>query len=61
MWWPQIEMQGDESSPSSRSGERIIIMRSQPEGGEGVDSDRELILEDARSIVDGLWRMAQLA
>jgi len=35
--------------------------RSQPEGGEGVDSGRELMLEDARSISQGLWRIAQLA
>jgi hypothetical protein len=26
-----------------------------------VDSERELMLEDARSISEGLWRMAQLA
>jgi hypothetical protein len=26
-----------------------------------VDSSRELMLEDARSILDGLWRMARLA
>jgi hypothetical protein len=26
-----------------------------------VDSDRELMLEDARSISEGLWRTAQLA
>jgi hypothetical protein len=26
-----------------------------------VDSDRELMLEDARSIPEGLWRMARLA
>jgi hypothetical protein len=26
-----------------------------------VESERELILEDARSIREGLWRMAQLA
>jgi hypothetical protein len=26
-----------------------------------VDSDRHLLLEDARSILDGLWRMARLA
>jgi hypothetical protein len=26
-----------------------------------VDSDRELILDDARSILDGLWRFARLA
>ena len=28
---------------------------------EGVESDRELMLEDARSIREGLWRMARLA
>jgi hypothetical protein len=27
---------------------------------EGVQPDRELMLEDARSIREGLWRMAQL-
>ena|SRR5829696_299702 len=27
----------------------------------GVEFERELILEDARSIREGLWRMAQLA
>ena len=27
--------------------------------GEGVDSDRELIMEDARSIREGLWRIAR--
>jgi hypothetical protein len=43
-----------------RSGEEIIIMRGQSKGGEGVDSDRELMLEDARSIREGLWRMAWL-
>jgi hypothetical protein len=32
-----------------------------PRGGEGVDSDRELILEDARAISQGLWRKGQLA
>jgi hypothetical protein len=26
-----------------------------------VDSDRELMVEDARSILDGLWRIARLA
>ncbi len=26
-----------------------------------MEADRELILEDARSIREGLWRMAQLA
>jgi hypothetical protein len=28
---------------------------------EGVESDRELTLEDARSISEGMWRMARLA
>jgi hypothetical protein len=28
---------------------------------EGVEADRELIQEDARSIREGLWRMARLA
>jgi valyl-tRNA synthetase len=26
-----------------------------------VDSERELMMEDARSFLDGLWRMARLA
>ncbi len=26
-----------------------------------MEADRELMLEDARSILEGLWRMAQLA
>ena len=26
-----------------------------------MDAERELMLEDARSILDGLWRMAHLA
>jgi hypothetical protein len=30
------------------------LMRSQPKGGEGVEADRELMLEDARSIREGL-------
>jgi hypothetical protein len=28
---------------------------------DSVEADRELILEDARSISDGLWRMVRLA
>jgi hypothetical protein len=44
-----------------RFAERMVAMGSQPKGGEGVDSERELILEDARSISQGLWRMARLA
>ena len=35
-------------------------MGSQPEGGEGVNSDRELILDDVHSIREGLWRIARL-
>jgi hypothetical protein len=31
------------------------------EGGEGVEADRELILEGARSIRDAMWRIAQRA
>jgi hypothetical protein len=42
------------------TGERMVAMGRQPKGGEGVDSDCELILEDACSISEGLWRMAQL-
>jgi hypothetical protein len=36
----------------------MLATRSLPEGGEGVEADRELILEDARSIREGMWRMA---
>jgi hypothetical protein len=36
------------------------VTRAQPEE-ENVESNRELILEDARSIREGLCRMAQLA
>ena len=36
-------------------------MGSLPKGGEDVDSERELMLEDARSIREGLWRMARHA
>jgi hypothetical protein len=32
-----------------------------PTGGGGVESERELMLEDARSISEGLWRVARLA
>ena len=42
-------------------GERMVEGRSLPKGGEGVDSERELMLEDARSIREGMCRMAQLA
>jgi hypothetical protein len=33
----------------------------QTKGGESVEADRELMLEDARSIREGLWRMARYA
>jgi len=33
--------------------------RSQPKGREGVEADSDLMLEDARSIREGLWRMAR--
>jgi hypothetical protein len=44
-----------------RSAGTFVSARSQPKGGEGVGSDRELMLEDGRSISEGLWRMAWLA
>jgi hypothetical protein len=40
------------------TGERMVERRSLPKGGAGVDSERELMLEDARSIREGLCRMA---
>jgi uncharacterized protein (DUF305 family) len=40
---------------------RMVAMASLPRGGEGVESDRELMLEDARSISERLWSMARLA
>jgi hypothetical protein len=43
------------------TGERMVERRSQSKGGDGVDSDRELMLEDARSISERLWSIAQLA
>ena len=42
------------------SDERMAARLSLPEGGEAVDADRELILGNARSISEGLWRMARL-
>jgi hypothetical protein len=39
----------------------MVAMGSLPRGGEGVDSDRALMLEDARSISQGLGRKARLA
>ena len=54
-------MQGMNAHLAVRTGEKIVAMGSQPKGGEGVDSDRELMPEDARSISQGLWRMVRLA
>jgi hypothetical protein len=47
--------------PGVHLGERMLAIGSKPKGGEGVDSDRELMLEDARSIREGLWRIARPA
>ncbi len=44
-----------------RSAERMVERGSLPKGGQGVDSDRELMLENARSISERLWSMARLA
>jgi hypothetical protein len=38
----------------------MVAMRNQPEGGESLDSERELMPENARSLWEGLWRIAQL-
>jgi hypothetical protein len=54
-------MQGNEWPPRLPLPERMVAMGSQPKGAEGVDSERELMMEDARSISEGLWRIAQLA
>src|SRR5215208_8323280 len=54
-------MRGMNAHPAVRTGEKMVAMGTQPKGGAGVDSDRELILEDARSISQGLWRMVRLA
>jgi hypothetical protein len=43
-----------------RFGEKMPTTRSH-EGGDGVEPDRELILEDARSIREGLWLIARYA
>ena len=48
--------------PAVHLGKRMLAMHAvDPKGGEGVDSDRDLMLEDARSISQGLWRISQLA
>ena len=54
-------MQGMNAHLAVRTDEKMVAMGSQPKGGAGVDSDRELMLEDARSISQGLWRMVRLA
>jgi hypothetical protein len=54
-------MQGMNAHLAVRTGEKMVAMGSQLKGGAGVDSDRELMLEDARSISQGLWRMVRLA
>jgi hypothetical protein len=54
-------MQGINAHLAIRTGEKMVAMGSLPKGGAGVDSERELMLEDARSISQGLWRMVRLA
>jgi hypothetical protein len=44
-----------------RSGEEMAVTRSLLEVGGDVEADRELILEDARSMRDAIWRMGQPA
>ncbi len=53
-------MQGMNAHVVVRTGEKMVAMGSQPKGGAGVDSDRELMPEGARSISQGLWRMVRL-
>ena len=54
-------MQGMNAHLVVRTDEKMVAMGSQPKGGEGVDFDRELMPEDARSISQGLWRTVRLA
>ena len=54
-------MQGMNAHLAVRTGVKMVAMGSQPKGGAGRDSDRELMLEDARPISQGLWRMVLLA
>jgi hypothetical protein len=54
-------MQGMNAHLAVRTGEKMVAMGSQLKGGAGGDSDRELMLEDARSISQGLWRMVRFA
>ena len=44
------------SRPSDTMSRRVANRRE-----EGLEADRELMLEDARSICEGLWRMARYA
>jgi hypothetical protein len=44
-----------------RTSERMAAMPVANPREDCVESDHELILEDARSIGEGLWRIAQLA
>lgn len=44
------------SRPSDTMSRRVANLRE-----EGLEADRELMLEDARSICEGLWRMARYA
>ena len=44
------------SRPSDTMSRRVANPRE-----EGLEADRELMLEDARSIREGLWRMARYA
>ncbi len=44
-----------------RPSDTMPLTRSQPKGEEGVEADRELMLEDTRSIREGLWRMDRYA
>ena len=39
----------------------MLPTRSLPKAGEGVEADLELMLDDARSLRDALWRMARYA
>jgi hypothetical protein len=60
MWRCRIEMQGINALPAFRFGEKMVAMPAAYPRDDGVESDRELIPEDACSLHEGLWRMAQL-
>jgi hypothetical protein len=53
-------MRGNEYPPGVHSDETMRA-KCLPTREDRVESDRELILEDARSIREGLWRMARYA